>query len=437
MRNSQAEAQDGPTFTVELRRPHQEQGRFVRSGAKRIVIRAGRRGGKTVGIAIRAVKRFLEGRRVLYAAPTQDQVDSFWWEVTRALAPLIEAGVVYKNESKHLVEFPGTKQRIRAKTAWNADTLRGDYADDLILDEWQLMDEQAWELVGAPMLLDNDGDAVFIYTPPSLRSRSVSKARDPRHASKMFAKASEDTTGRWETFHFASHANPHISTVALDELAGDMTSLGYRQEIMAEDVDKVPGALWTLEQIDRDRVAQAPILKRVVVAIDPSVTGKETSDECGIVAMGVGADGHGYLLSDRTIRASPLSWAKRAVDLYHEVEGDRIVAEVNNGGEMVELTLRVADETVPYQAVTASRGKAVRAEPVAAQCERGVIHHVGNYPELEDELVSWTPGRPSPNRLDAYVWAATALGLVKHRGRKQRVWFPGMDDGDTPKEDAA
>jgi hypothetical protein len=355
-------------------------------------------------------------------------VETFWWEVKRALGAAVDSGGLYKNESLHLIELRGSKQRIRAKTAWNADTLRGDYADDLILDEWQLMDEQAWELVGAPMLLDNDGDAVFIYTPPSLQSRSISKARDPRHAPKLFKKAERDKTGRWAAFHFSSHDNPHISPAALEELTEDMTSLGYKQEILAEDVEQAEGALWTLGQIDLHRVSTAPAMKRIVVAIDPSTTSKASSDEAGIVGMGLGMDGHGYLLADRTLRASPLGWANQAVSLYHELEADRIVAEVNNGGEMVELTVRVADATVPYKAVTASRGKIIRAEPVAAISERGKIHHVGMFPDLEDELVTWQPGMASPNRLDAYVWAATALGLVKHRRRQPRIWFPGMDE---------
>lgn len=232
------------TYTVHLRRPHARQREFLESPAKRKVIRAGRRGGKTTGVGIMAVEAFLAGRRVLYAAPTQEQVDAFWWEVKRALAEPIDAGVFVKNESLHIIELPGTKQRIRAKTAWNADTLRGDYADLLILDEWQLMDEQAWELVGAPMLLDNDGDAVFVYTPPSLASRSVSKARDPRHAAKMFKRAQTDRTGRWEAFHFTSRDNPHISAEALADLAADMTELAIRQEIEAEDVDEPPGAVY-------------------------------------------------------------------------------------------------------------------------------------------------------------------------------------------------
>lgn len=222
---------------IPIRKAHDAQSPFVTSEAKRIIVKAGRRGGKTVGAAIRAVRRFNKGRRVLYAAPTSEQTDAFWFEVCRSLAEPIADGVLYKNETERIIEVPGTKQRIRAKTAWNADTLRGDYADDLILDEWQLMNEDTWERVGAPMLADNDGDAIFIYTPPSLYSTSVSKARDPRHASKMFAKAKEDDTGKWAWFHFSSHENPHISESGLAELTSDMSLTAYRQEILAEDED--------------------------------------------------------------------------------------------------------------------------------------------------------------------------------------------------------
>src|SRR3990167_10570967 len=122
-------------YRVRLRTPHPKQAAFVDSPAKRIIIRAGRRSGKTTGVATRDVKRFLRGRRILYAAPTQEQVESYWWEVKRALEEPLDAGVFYKNESLHVIELPGTKQRIRAKTAWNADSLRGDFPDDLIIDE--------------------------------------------------------------------------------------------------------------------------------------------------------------------------------------------------------------------------------------------------------------------------------------------------------------
>ena len=217
--------------------PHEIQALIKASKAKRRIVRAGRRGGKTVGAADEAVDRFLDGGRVLYAAPTSEQTDRFWTEVCRALAEPIAGKYLYKNETERIIEVAGTEQRIRAKTAWNADTLRGDYAQLLILDEYQMMNESAWEDVGSPMLLDTDGDALFIYTPPSLISTGVSKARDPRHAAKLFIKAKEDTTGRWEAFHFSSHENPHISSVALEDIIKDMSTDSYRREILALDDD--------------------------------------------------------------------------------------------------------------------------------------------------------------------------------------------------------
>lgn len=362
-------------------------------------------------VSIRAVKRFLAGRRQLYTAPTQEQVDAFWYEVKQALAEPLEAGVFYKNESLHLIERPGTKQRIRAKTAYNPDMLRGDFADDLYLDEWQLCDEDMWELVGQPMLLDNDGDALFVYTPPSLHSRSLSKARDPRHAARMFAQAQADTSGRWVAFHWASRENPYISTEALGQLSRDMSRLAFRQEIMAEDVDAAPDALWQRDLIERGRVSATPPLARIVIGVDPP--GGVT--EAGIVTVGKAADGHLYVLADNSLRASPDGWAGEVLGAYSRHQADRIVGESNFGGDMVESTIRQAAQsrglTVSYKAVSASRGKAVRAEPVVALYEQGRVHHVGQFPVLEEEMVMWVPGesRESPNRLDALVWACTEL----------------------------
>lgn len=408
-------------YVVRLRRPHEKQREFLDSTAKRKVIRAGRRGGKTTGIAIHAVRRFLAGARVLYATPTQEQVDAFWWEVKRALAEPIDAGVYKKNESLHTIELPGTKQRIRAKTAWNADTLRGDFADELILDEFQLVDEEAWELVGAPMLLDNDGNATFIYTPPSLRSRSVSKARDPKHAAKMYKKAEADRTGRWEAFHFGSSHNPHISAAALAELASDMTPLAIRQEIDAEDVDEVPGALWTPAVIEEHRVSHAPTFKRVGVGVDPS-GGRA---EIGIVGCGFGHDNHGYTVEDRSQpgHLGPENWARAAVDLYHDIGADVLVAEANFGGDMVASTIRTVDPSVNVKVTHSSRGKAVRAEPVSSLSRQGHHHHVGEHAELETEKTQWVPGDPeSPNRLDAEVFVLTELMLGTRRNTRLRLY---------------
>ena len=224
-------------ITVVTRAPHIEQDKFIISTAKRKVIRAGRRSGKTVGVSILAIDAFLDGRRVLYSAPTGEQTDAFWYEIVRALRPLIDTPLYKKDETERYIEKVGTQNRLKAKTSWNANTLRGDYADLLILDEWQLMAEDTWEDVGAPMLLDNNGDAVFVYTPPSLKSSGISKAIDPRHAAKMYRTAQNDKSGRWATFHFTSHDNPYLSLDALKEITQDMSKDSYYKEILAQDDD--------------------------------------------------------------------------------------------------------------------------------------------------------------------------------------------------------
>lgn len=394
---------------VVLPTPHARQNEFLESGAKRKNIRAGRRGGKTIGMSILAARAFLQSRRVLYAVPTQEQVDTFWTALKIAFAPAIEKQLVYKNETKHIIEIPNTKIRIRAKTAWNADTLRGDYADLLILDEFQLMNESAWEIVGAPMLLDNDGDAVFVFTPPSFRTQSITKAKDPLHANKLYKKMAKDNTGRSAVFHFTSHENPHISEKALADISLDMTPLAILQEIEAEDVDEVPGALWKRAEIDEHRVEVAPDLVRLVIAIDPSTTSGVRSNEAGIIAAGRDALKDIYILEDGSLRGTPTQWAAKAIEMYYRLQADCIVYETNQGGEMVETTLKAIDKNVTVKGVTATRGKYVRAEPIAVHYSKGRVHHVGILTDLEDQLCSWVPGNDSPDRLDADVWAVTDL----------------------------
>jgi len=256
-----------------------------------------------------------------------------------------------------LIEIPGTEYRIKAKTAWNADTLRGDYSDLLILDEWQLMNEDAWEFVGAPMLLDNDGDAIFLFTPPSLHSRSVSKAKDLQHASKMYEKYRDDETGRWATFHWTSHDNPTLSNKALLDITKDMTSIAYNIEIMAQDIDQAPGALWKKEDIEHNRVFKAPELSRIVVGVDPSTT--SGGDEAGIITAGRGGE-DGYVLSDDSIQGSPLVWATAAVTAFHKFKADRIVAEcvpidseaLTKEGWKPPVDLRVGDHILGYDLST-------------------------------------------------------------------------------------
>jgi len=190
------------------------------------------------------------------------------------------------------------------------------------------------------------------------------------------------------------------------------TRLG-RQEIYGELLDDVPGALWQRDWIERDRVSSAPALRRIVVAIDPAAKSKETSDETGLVVVGVGFNGHGYVLEDASGRYTPDGWGRKAIDLYRQWKADRIVAEENQGGEMVQHTLRTIFPLVSYRGVHASRGKIARAEPVAALSEQAKVHHVGVFPDLEDQLCTWdaTTGEGSPDRLDAMVWGMTELVL--------------------------
>ena len=414
-----------PSIRVKIPRPHPKQAEFVNSTAKRIVVKAGRRGGKTKGFAIRAVNRFLKKRRQIYAAPTARQLRRFWTVVCRALAPLVEAGVLHKNETEHIIEFPGTDISIQAMTAWNPATLRGDWCHDLYLDEYQLMAESTWDSAGAPLLADVDGDAVFGFTPPSLHSEGVSKADDPHHATKFYRKAQADESGRYATFHFSSYDNPHISKSAIDELAKDMTAVSYRIEILAEDIDQAPGALWTRDILEANRRTNADgDYSRVVVSVDPSAS--TTGNEAGVITVGrVGKreTGKGYVIADDSIQGSPKTWGTAAVTAYYKHKADCIVAEANNGGEMVAVTIATVDPKVKVKLVHASRGKATRAEPVSSLFEttkekpesRGFL--CGSFPLLEDELCLWQPGDNSPNRLDAMVWGFTELLLESGLGR--------------------
>lgn len=176
-------------------------------------------------------------------------------------------------------------------------------------------------------------------------------------------------------------------------------------------LDDTEGALWSQNMIDNARVVNAPELARVVIAVDPAVTDEEGSDQTGIIAAAQGMDGDYYVLADATLKASPLVWCREAVNLYWKYEADRIVGEANNGGDLIEALLRQVDSDVSYRKVWASRGKIIRAEPVAALYEKGRVHHVGVFPELEDEMTGFAPltAKTSPNRMDALVWAVTEL----------------------------
>lgn len=261
---------------------------------------------------------------------------------------------------------------------------------------WRKLDE-AWDMIQFGLRL-GPHPRMVLTTTPKRRGRLRSVMADPRTA----------------VVRASTRDNPSLPADRRERLYAMYggTTIG-RQELDAEVIDDVAGALWSREMIDASRIASAPDMVRVVVAIDPSATSTESADEAGIIAAGVNWAGHGYILSDESLRASPASWARAAVAAYQRLRADRIVAEVNNGGEMVEAVVRgVALDMgvhVAYSAVTASRGKQTRAEPISALYEQGRVHHVGAFPELEDQMCTWVPGERSPDRMDAAVWALTDL----------------------------
>ncbi|MDO7843734.1 DNA-packaging protein [Sphingomonas immobilis] len=222
-----------------------------------------------------------------------------------------------------------------------------------------------------------------------------------------------------------SHDNPHLSRDFLAAIEAEYggTRLG-RQEINGELIEDVAGALWTRSGLEACRVARAPLLVRVVIGVDPPAGSEAgTGDACGIVAVGLGEDGHGYVLEDASVSGeSPEGWARAVVACAGRHNADKVVAEVNQGGEMVRAVLEAADPMLPLAPRRARLGKAARAEPVSIDYARGRVHHTGAFPALEDEMCGMVsggtyqgPGR-SPDRVDALVWALAEL-MPRRRGR--------------------
>ena len=210
------------------------------------------------------------------------------------------------------------------------------------------------------------------------------------------------------TYENISNLAPAFLNTIIKKYEG--TRLG-RQELMAEVLEDIEGALWSMKLIEQSRVKTAPELIRVGEAIDPAVTSDKDSDETGIVIGGISQDGNIYILEDLSGIFSPIQWAGRAVDAYHRLKADRIIGEANNGGDLIETVIRNIDRNVSYKKVIASRGKVVRAEPVVALYEQRRVHHVGSLAKLEDQMTSWSAkeGERSPDRVDALVWLVTEL----------------------------
>jgi predicted phage terminase large subunit-like protein len=364
---------------------------------------AGRGFGKT-RTGAETVRAFVEsGRatRVALVAPTAADARDVMVEG--------ESGILAISPPWARPHYEPSKRRLTwpngaLATLYSADEperLRGPQHDLAWADElgsWRY--PTAWDMLMLGLRLGRDPRAIVTTTPK------------PSRLIRELVKNPTTSITRGSTYDNRANLAPAFIEQIISKYEG--TRLG-RQELYADLLEDVPGALWSRDIIDAARATEPlPDMRRVVVAIDPAVTSGEDSDETGIIVAGLGQDGLAYVLADRSCRASPDTWAQRAIDAFDEYKADRVIAEVNNGGDLVENVLRTVRARVPYKAVHASRGKRVRAEPVAALYEQGRVKHALDSPALEDQMATFVPDNSSgsPDRVDALVWALTELMLA-------------------------
>ncbi len=315
---------------------------------------------------------------------------------------------VYESSKRTITWANGSKAQVFS--AEDYDGLRGPQFDAAWCDElakWKHADE-AWNMLQFALRLGENPVAVITTTP-----RPIPLIK------KLILDAGTKVT-RARTFDNRKNlAKPFMEAVT-EKYAG--TRLG-RQELDGELIDDHPDALFKRDTLELNRVRECPELKRIVVAVDPPAGHGKASNASGIICVGLGINGRAYVLDDASVQGMrPAKWAARIIALYHARKADRVVAEVNQGGAMVEQVLREVDDELSFRAVHATRGKKARAEPVAALYEQGRVSHVGTFAELEDEMCNVIgEGGKSPDRLDALVWALHDLMLKKRSEPRVRV----------------
>jgi len=364
---------------------------------------AGRGAGKTRTAAEWIVWQAITHSKTRWAviAPTFGDVRDTCAEGQSGILPILREYDYLNNYNRSTGTIVlKNNSRIKLFSADEPDRLRGPQHHGAWCDElaaWRYPD--TYDQLQFGLRLGQHPRTIITTTPrPTQLIRNLSK-RDDGTVKVV----------RGSTFDNAKNLAPQALLELQARYAG--TRLG-RQELFGELLEDAEGALWTRSLLEDARISpdKQPPYYRIVVAIDPAVTSGENSDMTGIVVAGATPDGHYYVLEDATMRGTPEQWCRKAVDLYRKWKCDRVIAETNNGGDMVEALLRQVDSTIPYRKVTASRGKRTRAEPVSALSEQGRLHMVGGLPELEDQLVTWEPDSDiSPDRLDAMVWAVTDL----------------------------
>jgi len=318
--------------------------------------------------------------------------------------------------SKRRVVFPDFDAVAMIYSGDEPGQLRGPQHEKAWVDELAKFKypQEAWSNLKLGLRIGSQPQIVVTTTPRNLP------------IIKEILADSDTVDVRRNTYDNIANISPIYIAKVIRPIEG--TRLG-RQEVGGEILDDNPNALWKRGWIEAGRVMRHPRLLRIVIGVDPS--GSKTGDAQGIVGAGVAAhgnDAHLYTLEDATMHGTPKEWATAAVTLYYKLKANLIVAEANYGGDMVKSTIAMIDDSVPVKLIHASRGKDVRAEPVSAIYEHNEkhttrAHHVGTFPELEDELCQWEPGNDSPNRLDALVWAASELMLPKRRVMEiKKVW---------------
>lgn len=264
---------------------------------------------------------------------------------------------------------------------------------------WRYLDE-CWQHMRYGLRL-GDHPRVVASTTPKPRKLLRQLINDPR---TVVSRATTDDN---------PHLNAGVRSALYEDYGG--TRLG-RQELGGELLEDIEGALWQAGWIEANRVTEHPQLTRIVIAIDPAATAEATSDYTGLCAAGLGVDGDYYVLRSQGVRLSPHGWANMAIDWYEELQADRIICEVNNGGDMVSSTLRSVRRDLPIKVLHASRGKTLRAEPIATLDEQGRVHHVGQFPTLEDQMFSFPVASEHDDEVDSRVYAVTELSEGRRRG---------------------
>ena len=360
---------------------------------------AGRGAGKTRTaaeyIAYQATR--YNGTRWAVVAPTYADARDTCAEGESGLINILNDYGVLRDYNRSIGEiFLTNKSRIKLFSGEEPDRLRGPQFHGGWFDELAAFKyPETWDQYQFGLRLGTHPKTIVTTTPR------------PTKLIKDLMKRDGVRITRGSTFDNAKNLAP--SALAELQLRYAGTRLG-RQELYGEILDDVEGALWTRNMIEDARVTVAPNLVRIVVGVDPAVTNTDNSDSTGIVVAGVGSNFEYYVLDDKTIKASPDQWARQAVNAYNDYKADKIIAETNNGGDMVVLLMQQVDRSVSVKKVTATRGKQLRAEPISSLYEQGRVHHVGYFPDLETEMCEWTPTtNNSPDRLDALVWALTEL----------------------------